>query len=160
MSHYTTTYAVPWKSKTKQRMVFRMIQVKDSLLPMGKVWSLDFLGVYNCKYIPESSSRVLKNSIPLDRSNQKPDLGPEIWFPCLALSMYVLYLHIYIYRYQISLIPRSWDMIKSSHFPNCDILKFIVLFRWNLGGSIPSIGIQYYFLTYPITETEHGFHGT
>ena len=34
----------PWKSKTKQRMVFRMIHVKDSLLPRGKVWSLDFLG--------------------------------------------------------------------------------------------------------------------
>ena len=34
----------PWKSKTKQRMVFRMIHVKDSLLPMGKVWSLDSLG--------------------------------------------------------------------------------------------------------------------
>ena len=25
-------------------MVFRMIHVKDSLLPRGKVWSLDFLG--------------------------------------------------------------------------------------------------------------------
>ena len=34
----------PWKSKTKQRMVFRMIDVTDSLLPRGKVWSLDFLG--------------------------------------------------------------------------------------------------------------------
>ena len=29
----------PWKSKTKQRMVFRMIHVKDALLRMGKVWS-------------------------------------------------------------------------------------------------------------------------
>ena len=37
--------SVPWKSKTKQRMVFRMIQMKDSLLPMGKVWFLDVLGV-------------------------------------------------------------------------------------------------------------------
>ncbi len=27
-------------------MVFWMIHVKDSLLPMGKVWSLDFLGIY------------------------------------------------------------------------------------------------------------------
>ena len=36
----------PWKSKTKQRMVFGMIHVKDSLLLMGKVWSLDFLGPY------------------------------------------------------------------------------------------------------------------
>ena len=30
---------IPWESKTKQRMVFRMIHVKDSLLPRGKVWS-------------------------------------------------------------------------------------------------------------------------
>ena len=37
---------LPWESKTKQRMVFRMIHVKDSLLPMGKVWSLDFLGLH------------------------------------------------------------------------------------------------------------------
>ena len=29
---------LPWKSKTKQRMVFR-IHIKESLLPMGKVWS-------------------------------------------------------------------------------------------------------------------------
>ena len=36
----------PWKSKTKQRTVFRMIHVKDSLLPMGNVWSLDFLDYY------------------------------------------------------------------------------------------------------------------
>ena len=34
----------PWQSKTKQRMVFGIIHVKDSLLPMGKVWSLDFQG--------------------------------------------------------------------------------------------------------------------
>jgi len=26
-------------------MVFRMIQIKDSLLPMGKLWFLDFLGI-------------------------------------------------------------------------------------------------------------------
>ena len=38
-------FHIPRKSKTKQRMVFRMIHVKDSLLPMGKVWSLDFLGI-------------------------------------------------------------------------------------------------------------------
>ena len=37
---------IDWKSKTKQRMVFAMIHVKDSLLPMGKVWSLDFQGIY------------------------------------------------------------------------------------------------------------------
>ena len=37
---------IPWKSKVKQRMVVRMIHVKNSLLPRGKVWSLDFLGMY------------------------------------------------------------------------------------------------------------------
>ena len=37
---------IAWKSKTKQRMVFRVIHVKDSLLQRGKVWSLDFLGIY------------------------------------------------------------------------------------------------------------------
>ena len=42
------TLPIPWKSKTKQRMVFRMIHVKESLLPMGKVWSLDFLGIASC----------------------------------------------------------------------------------------------------------------
>lgn len=30
---------IPRKSKTKPRMVFRMIHEKDSLLTMGKVWS-------------------------------------------------------------------------------------------------------------------------
>ena len=44
---YTFTIYIPWKSKTKQRMVFRMIHIQDSLLPMGKVWSLDFLGICN-----------------------------------------------------------------------------------------------------------------
>ena len=38
------TLVFPWKSKTKQRMVFGMIHVKDFPLLMGKVWSLDFLG--------------------------------------------------------------------------------------------------------------------
>ena len=42
---------IPWKSKTKQRMVFRMIHIKDSLLPMGKVWSLDSQGIL-CSLIP------------------------------------------------------------------------------------------------------------
>ena len=41
-------YLIPWKSKTKQRMVFRMTHVKDSLLPKDKVWSLDFLDATRC----------------------------------------------------------------------------------------------------------------
>ena len=39
------------KSKTKQRVVFGMVHVKDSLVPMGKVWFLDFQGVSLCIYI-------------------------------------------------------------------------------------------------------------
>ena len=34
-----------WKSKTRQRIVFGMIHLKDSLLPRGNVWYLDFLGI-------------------------------------------------------------------------------------------------------------------
>jgi len=44
LAHFESQH-IPWKSKTKQRMVFRMIHIKDSLLPMGKVWSLDSLGI-------------------------------------------------------------------------------------------------------------------
>ena len=42
---------LPWKSKER---VFRMIHVKDSLLPRGKVWYLDFLGlhIYRCHVEP------------------------------------------------------------------------------------------------------------
>ena len=37
---------MPWKSKTKQRMVCRLIHIQDSRsLPRGKVWSSDFLGI-------------------------------------------------------------------------------------------------------------------
>ena len=52
-SHPPTTkkFKVPWKSKTKQRMVFGMIHVKDFPLLMGKVWSLDFLGVLKIKVL-------------------------------------------------------------------------------------------------------------
>ena len=38
---------IPWGSKTKQRMVKKDDPCKGfPILPMGKVWSLDFLGVY------------------------------------------------------------------------------------------------------------------
>ena len=52
---------VPWKSKTKQRMVFRMIHIKDSLLPMGKVWSLDSLGVGRFFGEPTNSEKIWRN---------------------------------------------------------------------------------------------------
>ena len=44
LGSYGPLLITPRKSKTKQRMVFRVINVKDSLLPTGKVWSLDFQG--------------------------------------------------------------------------------------------------------------------
>ena len=57
---------IPWKSKTKQRMVFRMIHIKDPLLPMGKVWSLDSLGIYiyicSHKYTSTSTKCICKKS--------------------------------------------------------------------------------------------------
>ncbi len=40
---FSESCSKPWKTKTEQRIVFRMIHVKDSL-PRGKVCSLDFLG--------------------------------------------------------------------------------------------------------------------
>ena len=52
-----TSHWNPWKSKTKQRMVFRMIHIKDSLLPMGKVWSLDLLGNHKMDVPFSSRSR-------------------------------------------------------------------------------------------------------
>ncbi len=36
---------LPWKSKTKQRMVFRILHVKDSLLPIGKSLVFGLLGI-------------------------------------------------------------------------------------------------------------------
>ena len=42
---YLNTY-IAWESKTKQRVVFGMTHVKDSLLPCGKIWSLDFPGMH------------------------------------------------------------------------------------------------------------------
>ena len=57
----------PWKSTTKQRMVFRRIQKKDSLLPMGKVWFLDFLGYHNL--LKHYSSETCTNVLVLKRFN-------------------------------------------------------------------------------------------
>ena len=63
----------PWKSKTKQRMVFRMIHVKDSLLPMGKVWSLDFLGKhFPKKNLPNYPRTTRHHSLPCNS-------GPQTW---------------------------------------------------------------------------------
>ena len=43
---YNYIYRYPGSPRPKKRMVFRMIHIKDSLLPMGKVWSLDSLGIH------------------------------------------------------------------------------------------------------------------
>ena len=64
---------IPWKSKTKQRMAVRMIHVKDSLLPMGKVWSLDFLGIYIYMYIYIYYTHICANF-----SNLTPNRGAWI----------------------------------------------------------------------------------
>ena len=62
---------IPWKSKTKQRMVFRMIHAKDSLLPMGKVWSLDFLGIMMIMTMIYNDSKFTARLLRLPR-NTKP----------------------------------------------------------------------------------------
>ena len=41
----------PWKSKTKPRTVFGMIHIKDSPLPRGKVWYLDFLRHHDVRFV-------------------------------------------------------------------------------------------------------------
>ena len=48
------------KSKTKQGMVFRMIRIKDSQLPMGKVWSWDSLGIHKDAVYVFSKTHVEK----------------------------------------------------------------------------------------------------
>ena len=42
-------------------LVFRMIHVKDSLLPKGKVWSLDFLGVHYIKNVTSGAQTHYRN---------------------------------------------------------------------------------------------------
>ncbi len=46
-------------------MVFRMIHVKDALLPMGKVWSLDFLGILSnaCFHVKSIHDKELSSWI-------------------------------------------------------------------------------------------------
>ena len=74
---------IPWKSKTKQRTVFGMIHVKDSLVPRGKVWSLDFLGyIYICRsliyiYIVPCSS-TFQEWLPGWLASYSPS-GPDLW---------------------------------------------------------------------------------
>ena len=62
---------IPWKSKTKQRMVFGMNHVKDSLQPMGKVRSLDFLGIHTSSFNP-LQPRKGKSPKPIKRNSRNP----------------------------------------------------------------------------------------
>ena len=87
----------PWKSKTKQRMVFGMIHVKDSLLPMGKVWSLDFLGIYIYIhiYIPHVSSTFCSSAIGVAWTCKRARAcGPFLFFrPDCATCVHVHCMH-------------------------------------------------------------------
>ena len=62
----------PWRSKTEQRMVFSIIHVKDSLLPMGKVWSLDFLGKHCSHQPPITNSQNMFRSSMVHWSKHAP----------------------------------------------------------------------------------------
>ena len=54
-----SVHTLPWQSKTKQRVVFGIIHVEDSLLPMGTVWSLDFQGLHMPKAVITFVFKVL-----------------------------------------------------------------------------------------------------
>ena len=74
-------FDIPWKSKTKERMVFRMIHIKDSLLPMGKVWSLDSLGIYIYIHIMYIYIYALPESkyLKIDHPKRKLVFQPSIF---------------------------------------------------------------------------------
>ena len=55
----------PWESETKQKKVFNMIQVKDSVLPRGKVWSLDFWVMLSSKPSQQPDSYPSANDEPV-----------------------------------------------------------------------------------------------
>ena len=63
---------IPWKSKTKQRMVFGIIHVKDSFLPMGKVWSLDFLSIHNNAAKKNQYIAFIGSHLPKTHIQDKP----------------------------------------------------------------------------------------
>ena len=79
----------PGKSKTKQRMVFGIVHIKGSLLPMGKVWSLDSLGICNackeiwcnatwCRVIPNGISKKCSKHL-LENLGGSAPLAPPSW---------------------------------------------------------------------------------
>ena len=122
---------LPWKSKTKQRMVFWMIHGKDSPLPMGKVWSLDFLGIgtemslFNdlyetnqyiirkCKKCFEygscllGSSSLLQRGIPIAMDTLYPAFGFAILLMILYFLPWDLFHHLRNH-YLVNLFQKWW----------------------------------------------------
>ena len=72
----------PWKSKTKPRIVFGMIHIKDSPLPRGKVWYLDFLRHHDVRFV-----------VFFFLGQELMEKQPYIWIFCfgyIAISAYVI----------------------------------------------------------------------
>ena len=73
----------PWKSKTKPRIVFGMIHIKDSPLPRGKVWYLDFLRHRDVRFVV----------CFFIHGQELMEKQPYIWIFCfgyIAVSSYVI----------------------------------------------------------------------
>ena len=66
-------------------MVFRMIQIKDSLLPVGKVWFLDFLGIPTPSKVCQMVPKVLKGV----NSPSLRALGLN-WHPFEGAGLYII----------------------------------------------------------------------
>ena len=73
-----------WKFRTKQRVVFRIIHARDSLLPKGKVWS--FVGIHrNHDYRPSFKATTLRWDWSL------PISVPGFFFPDKKLPSWTLF---------------------------------------------------------------------
>lgn len=119
----------PWKSKskTKQRMAFRMIHLKDSLLPMCRVWSLDFLVDIHI-YIYIYNSTTMQNDIicisTFDFNQSTRRLGENLLFYIIFLWVQKHYLH-----------PPSPHHV-AKDVPKCHRQVFTALvLSWNNPGS-------------------------
>ena len=70
----------PCKSKTEQRMVFRVIQEKDSPVTQEQIWSLDFLGQTWMKH-SQSQTQNFTASFPTPGSNWTRIFDYPNWAP-------------------------------------------------------------------------------
>ena len=114
-------HGIPWKSKTKQRMVFRMIHIKDSLLPMGKVWSLDFLGIwYNVNTSPLHDARKL-HLPPRALSSKRPADSPAV----LGNFCWGTFLRV-VFQKNNKKLDFSWSQLQSckKNTQKCEHLRF------------------------------------